>query len=77
MTTYLITSLWTVKKGNSVSALGVGGNSLWNKITVANTLKWSSGLVCLATYIKKRKTNDVDNIMRYESPENTEFLRKR
>ena len=28
------------KRGNSVSALGVGGNGLWTKTIVANTLKW-------------------------------------
>ena len=43
------------KRGNPVSALGVhvGGNGLWNKTIVAHTLKWPSGLVCLATCIKK------------------------
>ena len=30
---------------------GVGGNGLWKQIIVANTLKWPSGLVCLATCI--------------------------
>ena len=45
------------KRGNPVSALGVGGNSLWNKLIVAHTLKWPSGLVCLATSIKKNYTN--------------------
>ena len=40
------------KRGNPVSALGVGGNGLWKKIIVAHTLKWPSGLVCLATCIK-------------------------
>ena len=41
------------KGGNPVSALGVGGNCLWNKFIVAHTMKWPSGLVCLATCIKK------------------------
>ena len=27
------------ERGNPVSALGIGGNGLWNKITVAYTLK--------------------------------------
>ena len=36
------------KRGNPVSALGVGGNGLWTKIIVAHTLKWPSGLVFLA-----------------------------
>ena len=40
------------KRGNPVLALGVGGKGLWNKIIVAHTLKWPSGLVCLATCIK-------------------------
>ena len=40
------------KRGNPVSALGVGGNGLWKKIIVAHTLKWPSGLVCLATAYK-------------------------
>ena len=40
------------KRGNPVSALGVGGIGLWTKIIVAHTLKWPSGLVCLATCIK-------------------------
>ena len=31
------------KRGNPVSALGVGGNGLWTKIIVAHTLKWPSG----------------------------------
>ena len=39
------------KRGNPVSALGVGGNGLWTKIIVAHTLKWPSDLVCLATKI--------------------------
>ena len=43
------------KRGNPVSALGVGGNGLWKKIIVAHTLKWPSGLVCLATCIKKKR----------------------
>ena len=34
------TSVWTCKGGNPVSALGVAGNGLWNKIIVAQTLKW-------------------------------------
>ena len=42
------------KGGNPVSALGVGGNGLWNKTIVAHTLKWPSGLVCLATCIKRK-----------------------
>ena len=43
------------ERGNSVSALGVGGNGLGTEIIVAHTLKWTSGLVCLATCIKKEK----------------------
>ena len=43
------------KKGNPVSALGVGSNGLWIKRIVAHTLKWPSGLVCLATWLKKNK----------------------
>ena len=43
------------KRGNPVSALGVGGNSLWKKKIVAHTLKWPSGLVCLAMCIQKQK----------------------
>ena len=45
------TSVWSLKGVNPVSALGVGGNDLWTKIIVAHTLKWPSGLVCLATCI--------------------------
>ena len=37
------------KRGNPVSALGVGGYGLWKKIIVAHTL----GLVCLVTCINK------------------------
>ena len=41
------------KGGNPVSAPGIGGNSPWeNSWFVAHTLKWPSGLVCLATCIK-------------------------
>ena len=50
------TFVWTVKGGNPVSALGVGGNGLWKKI-VAHTLNWPSGLVCQATCIKKYLKN--------------------
>ena len=42
------------KRGNPVSAPGVGGNGLWNKKIVAHTLKRPSGLVCLATCIKNK-----------------------
>ena len=39
------------KGDNPVSTLGVGGNGLREKkIIVAHTLKWLSGLVCLATF---------------------------
>ena len=42
------------KRGNPVSALGVAGNSPWkNRWFLAHTLKWPSGLVCLATCKKK------------------------
>ena len=41
------------KRGNPVSALGVGGNSFWNKNVLSHTLKWPSCLVSLATCIKK------------------------
>ena len=43
------------ERGNPVSALGVGGNGLWTKIIVAHTLMWPSGLVCLATCIKRKR----------------------
>ena len=43
------------KRGNPVSALGVGGNGLLTKIIVAHTLKWPSSLVCVATCIKNNK----------------------
>ena len=61
------TSGWTVKGGNPVSALGVGGNDLWNKIIVALTSKRPSGLVCLATCIKKKTKS---NIHRSQGTEN-------
>ena len=44
------------KRGNPVSALGVGGNDLWKIKFVAHTLKWPSGLVCLAMGIQIQKT---------------------
>ena len=55
------TSVWTVKRGYPVSALGVWQRPLKKK-NVAHTLKWPSGLVRLATCIKKKlkkKTPDI------------------
>ena len=43
------------KGGIPVSAPGVGGNDLWNKIIVAHTLKWPSGFVCLAIFFIKKQ----------------------
>ena len=45
------------KRGYPVSALGAGGNGLWEKI-VAHTLKWPSGLQALCVWrlaLKKNK----------------------
>ena len=43
------------KRGNPVSALRVGGNGRLKKIIVAHSLKLPSGLVCLATCIKRAR----------------------
>ena len=43
---------YTVACHGPVGIIGEGGNGLWKKISVAHTLKCSSGLVCLATCIK-------------------------
>ena len=49
------------KRGNPVSALGVGGKGLWDKIIVTHTLKWPSG-PCVSGDLHKKKFKKKCNV---------------